>query len=85
MFEIEKVSGIGKFKKERFFDIHADTKNANLEEYIYLTPNEKFESVMTSRYFGGGGVEIVLSGQVEEDKIEDLVRLSYNLTKEMVD
>lgn len=40
---------------------------------------------MTSRYFGVGGVEIVLSGQVEEDKIEDLVRLSYNLTKEMVD
>ena len=110
MFEIEKVSGIGEFKKERFFDIHVNTKNPNLEEYVYLTPNEKvflverkntlevrcdrnlskilkeeFESVMTSRYFGVGGVEIVLSGQVEEDKIEDLVRLSYNLTKEMVD
>lgn len=41
MFEIEKVSGIGEFKKERFFDIHADTKNPNLEEYIYLAPNEK--------------------------------------------
>ena len=110
MFEIEKVSGIGEFKKERFFDIHADMKNPNLEEYIYLATNEKvflverkntlevrcdrnlskllkeeFESVMTSRYFGVGGVETVLSGQVEEDKIEDLVRLSYNLTKEMID
>ena len=101
MFEIEKVSGIGEYKKEKFLDIHADTKNPNLEEYIYLAPNgkvflverknlskllkEEFESVMTSRYFGVGGVEIVLSGQVEEDKIEDLVRLSYNLTKEMAD
>lgn len=110
MFEIEKVSGIGEYKKEKFLDIHANTKNPNLEEYIYLAPNEKvflverkntlevrsdrnlskllkeeFESVMASRYFGVGGVEIVVSGQVEEDKIEDLVRLSYNLTKEMVD
>ena len=110
MFEIEKVSGIGEYKKEKFLDIHANTKNPNLEEHIYLAPNgkvflierknkvkischlnlskllkEEFESVMASRYFGVGGVEIVVSGQVEEDKIEDLVRLSYNLTKEMVD
>ena len=88
MFEIEKVSGIGEFKKERFFDIHVNTKNPNLEEYVYLTPNgkvflverkntlevrcdrnlskilkEEFESVMTSRYFGVGGVEIVLSAK----------------------
>ena len=97
MFEIEKVSGIGEYKKEKFLDIHANTKNPNLEEYIYLAPNEKvflverkntlevrcdrnlskllkeeFESVMTSRYFGVGGVEVVLSGQVEEDKIEEM-------------
>ena len=41
---------------------------------------EKFESVMKSRYFGTGGIEIVLSGQIPQDEIYDLVRLSYNLT-----
>ena len=42
---------------------------------------EKYESVMESRYFGKGGVEIVLAGgQLEKNEIEDLVRLSYNLT-----
>lgn len=41
---------------------------------------EKYESVMESRYFGRGGVEIVMSGQLEKNELEDLVRLSYNLT-----
>lgn len=42
---------------------------------------EKYESVMESRYFGRGGIEIVPSGQLDEAEIEDLVRLSYNLSK----
>lgn len=41
---------------------------------------EKYETVMESRYFGRGGIEIVPSGQLEEDELEDLVRLSYNLS-----
>ena len=42
---------------------------------------EKYESVMESRYFGRGGVEIVLAGnQLKTDEIQDLVRLSYNLS-----
>ena len=41
---------------------------------------EKYESVMESRYFGRGGIEVVLSGQMELREIYDLVRLSYNLT-----
>ncbi len=44
---------------------------------------EKYESVMESRYFGKGGIEVVVSGQLYEDEMEDLVRLSYNLTKEL--
>ena len=44
---------------------------------------EKYESVMESRYFGRGGVEIVLSGQISGGEIDDLVRLSYNLTAEL--
>ena len=43
---------------------------------------EKYESVMQSRYFGRGGIEIVPTGQLEEREIEDLVRLSYNMSKE---
>ena len=41
---------------------------------------EKYESVMESRYFGRGGVEIVLAGQLSETELADLVRLSYNLS-----
>lgn len=44
---------------------------------------EKYESVMESRYFGKGGIEVVMSGQLSENEVEDLVRLSYNLTKEL--
>ncbi len=43
---------------------------------------EKYESVMQSRYFGRGGIEIVLSGQLSLPEIYDFVRLSYNLTNE---
>ena len=41
---------------------------------------EKYETVMESRYFGHGGVEIIPSGQLDDGELEDLVRLSYNLT-----
>lgn len=41
---------------------------------------EKYESVMKSRYFGKNGIEIVLSGQLDKGEVEDLIRLSYNLT-----
>lgn len=46
---------------------------------------EKYESVMESRYFGRGGIEIVPSGQLEEAELQDLVRLSYNLTKDLAE
>lgn len=41
---------------------------------------EKYESVMESRYFGRGGVEVVLAGQLSDEELDDLVRLSYNLS-----
>ena len=50
--------------------------DANLSKLL----REKYESVMQSRYFGRGGIEIVLSGQIEQDQLYDLVRLSYNMT-----
>lgn len=43
---------------------------------------EKYETVMESRYFGRGGIEIVPSEQLTDEEIEDLVRLSYNLSRE---
>ncbi len=46
---------------------------------------EKYESVMDSRYFGRGGIEIVPSGQLEASELQDLVRLSYNLTKDLAE
>lgn len=44
---------------------------------------EQYESVMSSRYFGIGGIEVVMSGQMSLDEIYDMARLSYNLTKEL--
>ena len=44
----------------------------------------KYESVMESRYFGRGGIEIVMSGQLEKTELEDLVRLSYNLSRNTI-
>lgn len=46
---------------------------------------EKYETVMESRYFGRGGVEIVPSGQLTDEELEDLVRLSYNMTRELTE
>ena len=42
---------------------------------------EKYESVMESRYFGRGGIEIVPAGQLSTEEIADLIRLSYNITE----
>ena len=41
---------------------------------------DKYESVMVSRYFGQSGIEIVLSGQLSPSEVDDLIRLSYNLS-----
>ena len=45
---------------------------------------EKYESVMESRYFGRGGIEIVTSGQLSAEEVDDLIRLSYNLTTDSI-
>ena len=41
---------------------------------------EKYESVMQSRYFGQGGLEIVPSNQLSTSELADLIRLSYDLS-----
>ena len=43
---------------------------------------EKYETVMESRYFGRGGIEIV-PGQISQPDLDDLIRLSLSLTSSL--
>ena len=64
-----------------FLVLHDEkTIEVRTDENLSKVLREKYESVMQSRYFGRGGIEIVLSGQMSLDELYDLVRLSYNLT-----
>lgn len=58
------------------------TLEVRCDEKLGKLLRDKYESVMESRYFGRGGIEIVSSGdQLTPAEVEDLIRLSYNLTK----
>lgn len=91
--DVSKISGLGEFteKKEKgrtlylkegkaFLVVRENTIEVRTDEKLRELLEEKYESVMQSRYFGRGGIEVVLAGQLSEEEIEDLVRLSYNLT-----
>lgn len=75
---VYKVPGGKAFLVDR-----GNTAEVRSERNLSSLLREKYESVMESRYFGKGGIEVVMSGQLSENEIEDLVRLSYNLTKEL--
>ncbi len=94
VFDISKITGIGPYKtktdsgREIYFkDEHAflivnyNTIEVRCDARLSSNLEEKYESVMESRYFGKGGIEIVLAGQLSQEEIEDLIRLSYNLTQ----
>ena len=96
VFDVYEVSGIGEFEKTQekqrvlytvnekaFLVENANTIEVRTDGKLGKLLREKYESVMESRYFGRGGIEIVMSGQLKLDEIDDLVRLSYNLTKQM--
>lgn len=69
------------FKDEKvFLVVNKNTIELRTDDELKKVLVEKYESVMESRYFGRGGVEIVLAGQLEDDELDDLVRLSYNLS-----
>ncbi len=88
------VKGIGDFKEiqdkerrlfkkgERVFLVeNKNTIEVRTDKELKNLLMEKYESVMESRYFGRGGIEIVLAGyQLSDDELNDLVRLSYNLS-----
>lgn len=95
VFDIHEVSGISEFQevqeKERklfkvsdkvFLVLNKNTIEVRTDFKLGKLLREKYESVMESRYFGRGGIEIVMSGQIELSEIYDLVRLSYNLSLE---
>lgn len=94
MIEVAKISGIGEYEvedgkvykvpdKRAFLVDNGNTVEVRSERNLAKLLMEKYESVMESRYFGKGGIEVVMSGQLADDEVEDLVRLSYNLTKEL--
>lgn len=93
---LAKVSGIGEYEIEQkgeetfyrvpggkvFLVVNPKTLQMRCDGRLSRQLQEQYETVMESRYFGRGGIEIVPSGQLEDNEIEDLVRLSYNLTFE---
>lgn len=76
-------SNVGRGKA--FLVIRSKTIEVRCDGKLGKVLREKYETVMESRYFGRGGVEIVPSGQLEDAELEDLVRLSYNMTKKMTE
>ena len=78
-----KIYKTGDEKARVFLVVNEKTIEVRTDEKLGKLLREKYESVMESRYFGRGGIEIVRAGkQLSESEIEDLIRLSYNLTKE---
>ncbi len=70
------------YRDEKVFLVeNKNTIEVRTDEKLAEFLKEKYESVMESRYFGRGGIEIVLAGQLETTDLEDLIRLSYDLTR----
>ena len=82
----EKTPKIRKlfYKGEKVFLVeNKNTIELRTDEKLGKYLEEKYESVMESRYFGRGGIEIVPAGQLSSSDLEDLIRLSYDLTNNL--
>ena len=75
----------GTARGKAFLVVRPKTIEVRCDGKLSRLLREKYETVMESRYFGRGGVEIVPSGQLSEEELEDLVRLSYNMTEKMTE
>ena len=95
VFDASQVTGIGAYivkpEKSRtlyykgdkvFLVINSHTIEVRCDRELSHTLQAKYESVMKSRYFGEGGIEIVLAGQLTKEELAALTRLSYILTDE---
>lgn len=63
-----------------FLVVNKNTIEVRCDHELSKTLQERYESVMESRYFGRGGIEVVPTSQLKTDEINDLIRLSYDLT-----
>ena len=94
VLDVSKISGIGPFtvKTETdrdiyykgqlaFLVVHKNTIEVRCDVRLVDNLKSKYESIMESRYYGRSGIEIVLAGQLSPQEIEDLIRLSYNITQ----
>ena len=91
--DVSKISGISEFtvkpEKSRqiylksdkaFLIVNKNTIEVRCDPLLTENLKSKYETVMDSRYFGRGGIEIVLANQLSPEELQDLIRLSYNLT-----
>lgn len=91
--DVSKISGISEFtvkpEKSRqiylksdkaFLIVNKNTIEVRCDPLLSENLKSKYETVMDSRYFGRGGIEIVLANQLSPEELQDLIRLSYNLT-----
>lgn len=79
IYRVKRGDEVGK----AFLVMRPKTLEVRSERNLGKRLRDEYETVMESRYFGRGGVEIVPSGQLSKEEIDDLIRLSYNLTMEM--
>ena len=69
------------FKGDKAFLVqNKNTIEVRCDEKLSQVLQHDYESVMESRYFGRGGIEIVPTNQLSPQELEDLIRLSYDLT-----
>ena len=68
-----------------FLVVNKNTVEVRCDDKLSKVLRAKYESVMESRYFGRGGIEIVTSGQLSTEEVDDLIRLSYNLTVDSIE
>lgn len=80
-----EASEIAGARGKAFLVLRPKTIEVRCDGKLSKVLREKYETVMESRYFGRGGVEIVPSGQLSDEELEDLVRLSYNMTRKMTE
>lgn len=93
VFDLSEITGLGPCTEQKeksrtlylrgdkvFLVTNKSTIEVRTDSRLAENLKEKYESVMESRYFGRGGIEIVLARQLSEQELADLIRLSYNLT-----
>ena len=91
--DISKINGIEEYIKKReknrtiffkgdkaFLVQNKNTIEVRCDEKLSQVLQHDYESVMESRYFGRGGIEIVPTNQLSPEELGDLIRLSYDLT-----